>query len=286
MRGGNEHARQTRSAVPDDGPRDSESNPIATTSGSSSRVHVARWMSQQTPTPSLLARMSSQNPHRLQGLPLSQIQESTKTFSSNVIPLSKNTERENSLKRPYTLISNQSSPEFSEMIEHDRMQHSDRSLRRSRVMIPKLQGLRREDIEESPELLTSIPPALLHRMQMDSNRKANQPPKRSKSMNRSMRGTKASVVRQKKIAEDCTSAITAEREDTEPKSVKRLDGMIKQPKYMQRSVWTSVEETSRFSPIACCTETDNPLPRLPPEEFMNLDAVTTSAWKLGSLTGN
>jgi hypothetical protein len=42
MRGGKEHARQTRSAVPDDGPRDSESNPIATASGSSSGVHVAR----------------------------------------------------------------------------------------------------------------------------------------------------------------------------------------------------------------------------------------------------
>jgi hypothetical protein len=51
--------------------------------------------------------------------------------------------------------------------------------------------------------------------------------------------------------------------------------MIRRPKYMQRSVWTSVEETARFSPTACCTETDDPLPRPPPEEFMNLDAVTT-----------
>jgi hypothetical protein len=44
---------------------------------------------------------------------------------------------------------------------------------------------------------------------------------------------------------------------------------------MRRSVWTDADETPRFSSTACCTMTDDPLPRPPPEEFLNLDAVAT-----------
>jgi hypothetical protein len=71
------------------------------------------------------------------------------------------------------------------------------------------------------------------------------------------------------------SITTAEREDTEERSVRRCEVVLEWPKYMQRSVWTSMDDSSRISPTAFCTVTDDPLPRPPPEEFMNSDAVTT-----------
>lgn len=47
------------------------------------------------------------------------------------------------------------------------------------------------------------------------------------------------------------------------------------PKYIERSVWTDANASHYFSPTACCTLTDNPLPRPPPKEFANSDAITT-----------
>ena len=44
---------------------------------------------------------------------------------------------------------------------------------------------------------------------------------------------------------------------------------------MQRSVWTNVDETHSISPTAFSTLSDNPLPRPPPAEFDNIDAVST-----------
>jgi hypothetical protein len=44
---------------------------------------------------------------------------------------------------------------------------------------------------------------------------------------------------------------------------------------MQRSVWTSVEDSSSISPTALCTETDDSLPRPLPDEFENRDAIAT-----------
>jgi hypothetical protein len=44
---------------------------------------------------------------------------------------------------------------------------------------------------------------------------------------------------------------------------------------MERSVWTNIDTASSFSPTACCTLTDRPLPRPPPEESLNLDALNT-----------
>ena len=44
---------------------------------------------------------------------------------------------------------------------------------------------------------------------------------------------------------------------------------------MQRSVWTNIDEIHKFSPTASCTLSDDPLPRPPPEEYQNLDAVAT-----------
>jgi hypothetical protein len=44
---------------------------------------------------------------------------------------------------------------------------------------------------------------------------------------------------------------------------------------MQRSVWTEVNSAHQFSPTACSTLTESPLPRPPPEEFANLEAEST-----------
>ena len=49
----------------------------------------------------------------------------------------------------------------------------------------------------------------------------------------------------------------------------------KRPKYLSRGIWTDPETSLCFSPTASCTLDNDPLPRPPPEEFYNLDAVTT-----------
>jgi hypothetical protein len=44
---------------------------------------------------------------------------------------------------------------------------------------------------------------------------------------------------------------------------------------MQRSVWTETDDAHCFSPTACSTLSDDPLPRPPPEEFTNREAEST-----------
>jgi hypothetical protein len=50
---------------------------------------------------------------------------------------------------------------------------------------------------------------------------------------------------------------------------------MKRPSYLRRSVWADPEVSSFISPTVCSTLTDDPVPRPPPEEFDNVDAVTT-----------
>ena len=96
-----------------------------------------------------------------------------------------------------------------------------------------------------------------------------------KRTNLVINGTMASVAKRKEIAEDCMSAINVEKEDTRERSVERLELLPKRPKYLERSVWTDVKTAPIFSPTACCTLIDDPLPRPPAEEYDNHAAIST-----------
>jgi hypothetical protein len=68
------------------------------------------------------------------------------------------------------------------------------------------------------------------------------------------------------------------KEDTKGKTAARLPLEVqptKRPKYFNRSVWSDSREQHSFSPTACYTLTDAPLPRPPADEYDNLDAVST-----------
>ena len=83
------------------------------------------------------------------------------------------------------------------------------------------------------------------------------------------------VAKRRKTADSYTSVTSAGKGDIKEETARSSESEPSRPKYMQRSVWTNVDETHRFSPTACCTLSDDPLPRPPPEEFENLDAITT-----------
>src|ERR1700678_2696512 len=102
------------------------------------RDHYLQDMTFNLQTPSLLMRMS--DPRTLQGLLLSQTQNSIKMYSSDVTPLSNDIERGRSRKRQFMSRSNQSSPKRLEMIERDQMQLLDRSLQLSKAMISDCHG--------------------------------------------------------------------------------------------------------------------------------------------------
>ena len=70
------------------------------------------------------------------------------------------------------------------------------------------------------------------------------------------------------------SATSARKQDIKERSVES-DPAMKRPKYFERSVWTDADMSPSFSPTACCTLTDGPLPRPAPEEFLNADAMNT-----------
>ena len=96
--------------------------------------------------------------------------------------------------------------------------------------------------------------------------------------NLAINGTKESVIKRKRTAEDDTSATNVERHigaRTAELQSERPERFPKRPKYLQRSVWMDLDELHPFSPTAECTITDEPLPRPPPGEFDNTDAVTT-----------
>jgi hypothetical protein len=87
-------------------------------------------------------------------------------------------------------------------------------------------------------------------------------------------GTTANAVKRKRTAGDYMSATNAKRQDIKEKTVGSSKLATERPKYMQRSVWTGADDSSLCSPTACCTVSDNPLPRPPQEEF-TIDAVST-----------
>jgi hypothetical protein len=99
--------------------------------------------------------------------------------------------------------------------------------------------------------------------------------KAGKRLNDAINGMMANVAKRKRTAEDCMFATPAEKEDIEERNAERLKMMPKHPGYMQRSVWMDMEDSPCISPTACCMMTDDPLPRPHPEEFANLDVVST-----------
>ena len=87
-------------------------------------------------------------------------------------------------------------------------------------------------------------------------------------------GMMVNAPKRKRTAEDIMSATNAESVDIEGR-IARRELAPKRPKYLQRSVWTDADASPSFSPTACCTLTDEPLPRPPPQAFSNVDAVNT-----------
>ena len=148
-------------------------------------------ISREPQKPSLLARMNleqSQDPE-LQGLPLNQTQGSIKTYSSVVMPWSKDIERGRSQNRQRTPKSSRNSLEHLEMIDPDQMQPLDLSSQPLKVMTPRLeQQLKKE------ERCTwkSAPPALLYRIQMKGNLNLmeNLSPSVSRSTSQHIHGSK------------------------------------------------------------------------------------------------
>ena len=150
--------------------------------------HLPREMSQENmppvhQQPNLLTRMSS--PDSLQGLSLSQIQGSIKTFSSTATPSLKDIERGRSPKRPSTLRSSLSLPKHSLTTGRDLMRHLDRSSQLLRATIRKLE-LRRA--KEKRSTRCSAPPALLYRIQMNHSPMRSPSPRELRSTSRSMHG--------------------------------------------------------------------------------------------------
>ena len=90
-------------------------------------------------------------------------------------------------------------------------------------------------------------------------------------MNPVTNGMTGSVLKRKRIAEDCMFATSVNRKDTKERIVES-EVMMKRPRYMERSVWTDADSAPLFSPTACCTLSDEPLPRPPLRELSNHDA--------------
>ena len=70
------------------------------------------------------------------------------------------------------------------------------------------------------------------------------------------------------------SATSVAKQATKGRSVKN-DLILKHPKYLECLVWTDTDTSPSFSPTACWTLTDNPLPQPSPDEFLNSDAINT-----------
>ena len=86
---------------------------------------------------------------------------------------------------------------------------------------------------------------------------------------------KANVTKWKRSAGDTTYATSAERLDIRERSASPPELAIKRPKYLQRSVWTDADTSPLHSPTALSTLSDRPLPRPPPQEFSNVEAMET-----------
>src|SRR6202522_3715746 len=135
-------------------------------------------------TPSLLMRMS--DPRTLQGLPLSQTQNSIKMYSSDVMPSSNDIVRGRSRKGQFMSRSNQSSPKRLEMIERDQMQLLDCSLQLLKAMIRRLE---QQQVKGERSTQISAPPALLYRFQMGTSQTKSMSPRESKSTSQLMHGS-------------------------------------------------------------------------------------------------
>ena len=99
--------------------------------------------------------------------------------------------------------------------------------------------------------------------------------KTGKETNRVTNGMTGDAIKRKRNAEDCMSATSVIRENIKGKIVESSELVPKRPKYMQRSVWTGANDSSSCSPTACCTLSDDPLPRPSQNEFSNFDAIST-----------
>ena len=71
------------------------------------------------------------------------------------------------------------------------------------------------------------------------------------------------------------SATSVERPDTRGKTASPPEITLERPKYLLRSVWTDADSSPLFSPTASSTLFDRPLPRPPPHEFSNHEAMET-----------
>ena len=96
-----------------------------------------------------------------------------------------------------------------------------------------------------------------------------------KGMSHAINGTMGSVTKETTTAEGCTSATNVRRQGIRAETVESREMEPMRPRYMQHSVWADTDASHHISPTACCTLTDDPLPRPPPEEFRNFDAVST-----------
>ena len=92
--------------------------------------------------------------------------------------------------------------------------------------------------------------------------------------NHAINGITEIAVKRKRTVEEGTFATSAGNLDIKERSAEN-EFVPKRPKYMQRSVWTGIDDSPSFSPTALSTLLDEPLPRPPPEEFSNLDAIET-----------
>ena len=87
-------------------------------------------------------------------------------------------------------------------------------------------------------------------------------------------GTMESVLKRKRIVEDCMFATSVDRKVTKGRTVKN-EASLKRLRYLERSVWTDADSAPPFSPTACCTLSDEPLPRPPLRELSNHDVMNT-----------
>ena len=143
-------------------------------------------MSHRVRTPRLLDRMNS--PPLLQELPLDQAHGVIRTYSSTVIPSSKDIVRGRSPKRRHMSTSSLNSSELSEMTGPDLMQPSDLSSRLSKATTLKSKQPRKEGVPLRSKRC-SAPPALLYRFQMGMDQMQNQRQRESGLMNQSMPGS-------------------------------------------------------------------------------------------------
>ena len=89
-----------------------------------------------------------------------------------------------------------------------------------------------------------------------------------------------SVAKRKRTVDDTTCATSVENQVIKERSAgnpleEPEEPTLKRPRYLERSVLGNPDTSPLFSPTARCTLTNAPLPRPPPDEFNNADAMST-----------